>query len=84
MSARQAEAVAADQARRAVALGEDEGPYPVPVRRAVGEHVLGLDAREPHLVRAVAEAVADLRILELGQHTVALCMSRPSRFSIQS
>ena len=54
----------------AVALLEHERPDPVAVLGAPGEHVLGLDALDPHPVGAVADRVADLRVLELGQDAV--------------
>ena len=62
--------VAAYQSRRAVARLQDECPYPIAILRAPGENTLRLHALDPHSVCPVADRVADLRMLELGQDTV--------------
>ena len=53
-----------------VVLVEHEAPDPVAVFGTGREHAAGLDAFEAHAVRAVAERVADLRMLVLGQDAV--------------
>ena len=67
---RQTKAVAAQQPRLAATLIEDEGPHPVSVLRAPRENMLGLDPLNSHSVRAKADRVAHVGVLELRQHTI--------------
>ncbi len=51
-------------------LFENERPNPVAVLGAPSKHVLGLDALDPHSVRAKPDRVSDLGLLELRQDAV--------------
>ena len=77
--AREPEPVAADQPGPAVALGEHERPHPVAVLGAPRQHALGLDALDPHPVRAEPHHVADDGVLEFRHHMVGAVHVEPQQ-----